>query len=136
MITILKCFYNPLLYVILEIQQNMASSGHDFYLKRAQMFFGKPWQEWIDQYQQSHENKINRACHFAGIPMIAISIVLLLLSIAISGLFWIAVSLFISGWILQFVGHIAEGKPPEFIQDWRFLFVGLRWWFQKFVSRK
>ena len=29
------------------------------------------------------------------------------------------------------VGHGFEGKPPEFLKDPRFLFVGLRWWFAK-----
>ena len=24
-----------------------------------------------------------------------------------------------------------EGKPPEFFKDWRYLFVGLRWWAAK-----
>jgi uncharacterized membrane protein YGL010W len=37
-------------------------------------------------------------------------------------------SLFAAGWVCQVLGHIIEGKPPEFLKDWRFLFVGLRWW--------
>ncbi|MCH7475048.1 MAG: DUF962 domain-containing protein [Gemmatimonadetes bacterium] len=44
-------------------------------------------------------------------------------------------ALFVIGWILQFVGHFVEGKPPEFLQDWRFLFVGLRWWYAKIRGR-
>ncbi len=28
-----------------------------------------------------------------------------------------------------------EGKPPEFLKDWRFLFVGLRWWIAKLRGR-
>jgi uncharacterized membrane protein YGL010W len=49
--------------------------------------------------------------------------------------FWpIALGLFVAGWILQFVGHYFEGRPPEFFRDWRFLFVGLRWWIKKFVG--
>jgi hypothetical protein len=34
-----------------------------------------------------------------------------------------------------FVGHAFEGKPPEFFRDWRFLFVGLRWWAAKVRGR-
>jgi uncharacterized membrane protein YGL010W len=50
--------------------------------------------------------------------------------------FWIlAVCLFVVGWIFQFIGHAFEGKPPEFFQDWRFLFVGLRWWFAKMTGK-
>lgn len=100
------------------------------------MFFGKPWETWIDQYQESHQNKVNQICHFFGIPMIAASLPILLISIFLPGLFWWGICLFVIGWILQFVGHIAEGKPPEFLQDWRFLFVGLRWWIQKFIQQK
>jgi hypothetical protein len=32
-------------------------------------------------------------------------------------------------------GHAFEGKPPEFLHDWRFLFVGLRWWVAKIRGR-
>ena len=39
------------------------------------------------------------------------------------------------GWALQFVGHAFEGKPPEFFKDWRFLFVGFRWWLLKITGR-
>jgi uncharacterized membrane protein YGL010W len=43
--------------------------------------------------------------------------------------------LFVAGWVLQFVGHAFEGKPPEFLQDWRFLLVGVRWWLAKVRGR-
>ena len=42
---------------------------------------------------------------------------------------------FVAGWVLQFVGHAFERKPPEFLKDWRFLFVGLRWWLAKLRGR-
>ena len=47
----------------------------------------------------------------------------------------LAAGLFVVGWIFQFIGHAFEGKPPEFFQDWRFLFVGLRWWFAKMAGK-
>ena len=47
----------------------------------------------------------------------------------------VAIGLFVAGWVLQFIGHAFEGKPPEFFKDWRFLFVGLRWWFAKLSGR-
>jgi uncharacterized membrane protein YGL010W len=92
---------------------------------------GKTWDEWIDEYSNSHQNKINKLTHQFGIPMIAISILLIIPSIFIGGLWKIALGLFVIGWILQFIGHYFEGKPPEFLKDYRFLFVGLRWWFAK-----
>ena len=87
--------------------------------------------EWIDAYSESHQNGINRACHMIGIPMIALS-VLLAPGLFFRPEFWpVPAGLFAIGWLFQFVGHAFEGKPPEFFKDWRFLFVGLRWWFSK-----
>ena len=42
---------------------------------------------------------------------------------------------FVIGWILQFIGHYFEGEKPEFFKDWRFLFVGLRWWLAKISGK-
>jgi len=53
----------------------------------------------------------------------------------VPALWWTAAALFVAGWIFQFVGHAFEGKPPEFFHDWRFLFVGLRWWVAKMRGR-
>ena len=51
--------------------------------------------------------------------------------------YWLAwgIGLFVVGWVFQFIGHAFEGKPPEFLKDWRFLFVGLRWWFAKMAGK-
>jgi uncharacterized membrane protein YGL010W len=95
---------------------------------------GKTWSQWIDDYSQSHQTKINQITHKIEIPMIAVSILLILPSLFFAGLWKIALGLFAIGWILQFIGHYFEGKPPEFLKDWRFLFVGLRWWFAKLRS--
>jgi len=62
---------------------------------------------------------------------IALSLLLVSVSVFVAGMWRIALGLFVIGWILQFIGHYFEGKPPEFFKDWRFLFVGLRWWFKK-----
>lgn len=91
----------------------------------------KPITEWIAQYEQSHQHPVNRACHTVGIPMIAGSIPLFLIAPFVRGFWRVPLALFVVGWIFQFVGHAYEQKPPEFLGDWRFLFVGLRWWFAK-----
>ena len=91
--------------------------------------------EWIAQYALSHQHPANRLLHTIGIPMIAISILLALAGIAVPSLWPVAGVLFVVGWLLQFVGHAFEGKPPEFFKDWRFLFVGLRWWLAKVRGR-
>lgn len=96
------------------------------------MLGGKNWDEWIDEYSHSHTHPINKLTHKIGIPMIALSLPLFLAALFIRG-FWIApLLLFVAGWILQFVGHYFEGKPPEFFKDRRFLLVGVRWWLKKF----
>lgn len=98
------------------------------------MLGGRSWDDWIAQYERSHQAPGNRACHTVGIPMVAISVALGCLSLAVTGLWPWALGLFVAGWIFQFAGHAIEGKPPEFFSDWRFLFVGLRWWFAKVVG--
>jgi uncharacterized membrane protein YGL010W len=99
------------------------------------MMGGRTSDEWIAQYATSHQHPVNRMCHTFGIPMIALSIPLALVAWT-GALDWpIPAALFVVGWILQFIGHAFEGKPPEFFHDWRFLFVGLRWWFAKIRGR-
>jgi uncharacterized membrane protein YGL010W len=99
------------------------------------MLGNKPMSEWIAQYAQSHQHPANRLCHTIGIPMIAVSVLLFVAAIFVRGLWPLPVALFVIGWIFQFVGHYFEQKPPEFFHDWRFLFVGLRWWFAKIQGR-
>ncbi|HET6282369.1 MAG TPA: DUF962 domain-containing protein [Polyangia bacterium] len=95
----------------------------------------RTWDEWISQYSKSHQNPVNRWCHTIGIPMIALSVPLFVMAIFVSGLWALPALLFGVGWVFQFVGHAYERKPPEFMSDWRFLFVGLRWWFAKLQGR-
>ena len=99
------------------------------------MFAGRTWDEWIRQYAESHQHPVNRVCHTVGIPLIAAAIPLFVLGFLASGLWLLALLMFVVGWVFQFVGHWFEGKPPEFFRDWRFLFVGLRWWFAKISGR-
>jgi uncharacterized membrane protein YGL010W len=96
---------------------------------------GRTSEEWIAQYATSHQHPVNRMCHTLGIPTIVVSLALFVATIFVHSLLWYAVGLFVLGWALQFVGHAFEGKEPEFFHDWRFLFVGLRWWFAKVRGR-
>ena len=99
------------------------------------MLGNKPMHQWLVQYDESHQHPVNRVCHTFGIPMIAVSLPLFVVAIFVHGVWPVPVALFVIGWILQFVGHFVEGKPPEFLHDWRFLFVGLRWWYAKIRGR-
>lgn len=99
------------------------------------MLGGRPWNEWVAQYAQSHQHPINRFCHTLGIPLIALSIPLFGVALIVRGFWPVPLALFVVGWVFQFVGHAFEGKPPEFFHDWRFLLVGLRWWVAKVRGR-
>ena len=98
------------------------------------MMGGRTWDDWIEEYAQSHQHPINKLTHSFGIPMIALSILLIPTCFFVPGFWKIPLGLFVGGWILQFIGHYFEGKPPEFFKDWRFLFVGLRWWMKKVLG--
>ena len=95
------------------------------------MFGNRSWDSWIAQYAESHQHPLNRLTHTFGIPMIMAALPMLLAGIFWHPALWFAGGLFVAGWALQFLGHAIEGKPPEFLSDWRFLLVGSRWWFAK-----
>jgi uncharacterized membrane protein YGL010W len=99
------------------------------------MLGNRSWDDWVAQYASSHRHPFNRACHTAGIPLIALSLLLLPLSFILPGVWKASLTMFLLGWFLQFIGHAVEGKRPEFFGDWRFLLVGLRWWFAKMAGK-
>ncbi len=93
-------------------------------------------EDWVREYAKSHTHPLNRLTHTFGIPMIALAVPLFAVAPFVGGGFWRwPALLFVVGWVFQFIGHAFEGKPPEFLKDWRFLFVGLRWWFAKLSGR-
>jgi uncharacterized membrane protein YGL010W len=99
------------------------------------LMHARTWDEWIGEYAQSHQHPVNRLCHTVGIPLIAVSVPVFIAAIFVPGLWPVPLGLFVGGWIFQLVGHAFERKPPEFVKDWRFLFVGLRWWLAKLRGR-
>jgi uncharacterized membrane protein YGL010W len=99
------------------------------------MLGGRSTDEWVAEYSQSHQHPLNRWCHTLGIPLIAGSLALFVVAFLVEGFWPVPLAMFVGGWVLQFVGHAVEGKPPEFFKDWRFLLVGLRWWVAKMRGR-
>ena len=87
------------------------------------MLGGRSWESWIAEYSESHQHPLNRLTHTFGIPIIILSLPVLLATIVWHRLLWIGVGLFCFGWLLQFVGHAIEGKPPEFLRTGDFF-----WW--------
>jgi uncharacterized membrane protein YGL010W len=96
---------------------------------------GHTREQWIARYSRSHQHPVNRLCHTLGIPIILLSLALFVLTLLLHRLWTLALGLFVAGWLLQFIGHAFEGKPPEFFRDWRFLLVGVRWWWAKMHGR-
>jgi uncharacterized membrane protein YGL010W len=92
-------------------------------------------EQWIAQYAGSHRHPVNRACHTFGIPLILLALLTLLATPIFPRAWQLAAVLFVLGWALQCIGHAFEGKPPEFFHDWRFLLVGVRWWWAKMRGR-
>src|SRR5262245_38052618 len=65
------------------------------------MMGGRTWDDWIEEYSESHQNPVNRLMHTFGIPMIALSVLSVPLCFFVGGLWRIALGLFVVGWILQ-----------------------------------
>jgi len=95
------------------------------------MLGGRTSEQWIAQYASSHQHPVNRVCHTFGIPTIVVSLAFFAAAVFYHPLWKLALGLFLFGWVLQFIGHAFERKEPEFFHDWRFLFVGVRWWVAK-----
>lgn len=87
----------------------------------------KEWSDLLTNYVADHQNPINQKCHTVGIPLIAAS---LPIGATVIGL-PLAAGMFGVGWTFQFVGHYFEGKKPSFIDDKRYMLVGLIWWAKK-----
>jgi len=78
------------------------------------MMGGRSWDDWIEEYAESHQHPINKLTHAFGIPMIVVSILLAPTCFFVKGFWSVPLILFVAGWVLQFIGHYFEGKPPEF----------------------
>jgi hypothetical protein len=53
------------------------------------------WGEWVREYSAGHQNPVNRACHTAGIPMIARAILVLPVVLWRPAAWYIAAGLFV-----------------------------------------
>jgi uncharacterized membrane protein YGL010W len=96
-------------------------------MPRFRIPLNEDWSQLMERYEADHRNRVNRACHAVGIPLIAAS---LPVGATVIGL-PLAAAMFTTGWAFQFVGHAFEGKKPTFVDDKRALVVGLLWWLKK-----
>ncbi|AXK18918.1 MULTISPECIES: Mpo1-like protein [Bacillus] len=87
------------------------------------------FQKMFKKYRDDHQHPMNKFFHFIGIPTIITSIFILFVN-------WkLGLSLFILGWIFQFVGHAIEGKKPTFLSNPAYLVVGPIYFFKKVLKR-
>jgi uncharacterized membrane protein YGL010W len=84
---------------------------------------------YLAKYRADHQNPVNKALHSVGIPMIVVSLPLMPFNPILGG------SMFVLGWILQFIGHAFEGKAPSFFSDPKFLLIGPLWFVKKVFGR-
>jgi len=78
-------------------------------------------ESFIENYKAKHQHPLNKLCHAIGIPMITVSWLLFFFNWR-----W-ALALFITGWILQFIGHAIEGNRPAFFGKPIYLLIGPLW---------
>ncbi len=82
----------------------------------------------IDRYNADHQHPVNRTLHMVGVPTIIASL----------GVFpfnpLLGTSMFVFGWILQFIGHAFEGKAPTFFSDPKYLLVGALYFGKKLLG--
>jgi uncharacterized membrane protein YGL010W len=82
----------------------------------------------VNHYRSQHQHPINKLCHMMGVPMITISWPLFFFRWR-----W-ALVLFVTGWLLQFIGHAIEGNRPAFFRNPIYFFIG-PWWFLQRIAR-
>jgi uncharacterized membrane protein YGL010W len=78
-------------------------------------------ESFLDNYKAKHRHPLNKLCHSVGIPMIVLSLPLFFFDWR-----W-ALTLFVVGWILQFIGHAIEGNQPAFFKNPVYLLIGPLW---------
>jgi len=61
---------------------------------------------WLADWRKRHRNPANFWLHMVGIPACFVAAPLLL----ILRQWWLAPSLFVAGYALQFIGHLVEGN--------------------------
>jgi len=84
-------------------------------------------QTLLDNYKSKHQHPLNKLCHMIGIPFITIAWPLFFFR-------WrYALALFVTGWLLQFIGHAIEGNRPAFFQNPVYFLMG-PWWLIRRVA--
>jgi len=81
------------------VDYRLLITGHYPMSRSHFLFRNVPMDAWVDRYEMSHQNPINRLFHTFGIPMIAVSIPLFLIAPLVRGFWKIPLALFAAGWV-------------------------------------
>jgi uncharacterized membrane protein YGL010W len=85
-------------------------------------------ESFFDNYKAKHRHPLNKLSHSIGIPLIVVSLPLFFFS-------WkLALTFFVVGWVLQFIGHAIEGNQPAFFRNPIYLLIGPLWLLRRLSS--
>ena len=85
-------------------------------------------ESFFDNYKAKHRHPLNKLSHSIGIPLIVVSLPLFFFS-------WkLALTFFVVGWVLQFIGHAIEGNQPAFFRNPIYLLIGPLWLLRRLGS--
>jgi uncharacterized membrane protein YGL010W len=89
----------------------------------------KSLEQYMREYNESHRHTGTKLTHMVGIPLIVTSLPIFPFNPLVAG------TMFVGGWILQFIGHyVFEKNDPKFFGDPLNLGVGVIWaiveWFK------
>jgi hypothetical protein len=99
--------------------------------------FEERWRRAIEFYNGTHQDRVNRLLHIAGIPMILGGALGLLLSPSWTPPWWLSAGLFGTGWALNIVGHsVFEKNSPAFAADPLSFVAGPIWDWQQLRGKK
>lgn len=87
---------------------------------------------WLYWYKASRRLGLGMLAVLLGMAGVTAVLVQLL---GIRPLFFLALAVFITAWVGQFIGHQLEGRRPSFLTDLRYLLVGPAWVLAKLYRR-
>src|ERR1700732_2795078 len=85
------------------------------------IFRNVPMDAWVDRYEKSHQNPINRVFHTFGVPMIAVSISLFFIAPLVRGFLKIPLSSLagITGlWLWLTILELRDSKTGELVMEY------------------
>jgi hypothetical protein len=86
------------------------------------------WQKAIEFYEATHKEPTNRRLHVIGIPIIVGGTAGLLLFSPFRPMWFVSAGAFVTGWVMNFIGHgLYEKNKPAFADDPLSFLAGPAW---------